>query len=281
MKKWALMSYVAKCTNCQNCVLSTRDEHTGNDFPGYTGPMPQSGADWITIERHTRGNDSMVDVAYVPKTCNHCEEAPCLRVADDGAIHRRSDGIVVIDPVKSRNRRDLVASCPYGVIFWNESAQVPQKWSFDAHLIDSGWGQPRCVQACPPGALQSFRWTDAELQEIRDRDGLEELRPELHTRPRVLYRNLRRATSLFLGGTIVRNLDEGGTDNVAEARVELTLSGAAAASCLTDNFGDFKFDGLFTAGAAWSLRVSHPQYGCTAATGTLTESRYIGPLLLA
>lgn len=280
MKKWALIIDVAKCTNCQNCVLSTRDEYTGNDFPGYSGPIPQSGADWITIERRTRGNDSMVDVTYVPKTCNHCDAAPCVQAADDGAIYQRPDGIVVIDPLKSRNRRDLVASCPYGMISWNESAQVPQKWSFDAHLLDSGWQEPRCVQACPTGALQSLRLTDEELREIEQRDGLEELRPDLQTRPRALYRNLRRATRLFLGGTVTRSLPDGGTDNVGEALVELTLPGAAALSCFTDIFGDFKFDGLTAADTPWSLRVSHPQYGCAAATGSLSESRCLGPLLL-
>ncbi len=129
--------------------------------------------------------------------------------------------------------------------------------------------------------MQSFRMTDEEFQQMRGRDELEELRAELHTRPRVLYRNLRRATCLFLGGTVTRSLADGGTDNVAEARVELTLGEAAPASCLTDNFGDFKFDGLGAAGAAWSLRVSHPQYGCAAAAGKLSESRYIGLLLLA
>jgi Fe-S-cluster-containing dehydrogenase component len=281
VKKWALIIDVAKCTNCQNCVLSTRDEHTGNDFPGYGGPMPQSGADWITVERRTRGNDSMVDVTYVPETCNHCDEASCVRAADDGAIYQRADGIVVIDPVKSRNRQDLVASCPYGMISWNEAERVPQKWSFDAHLIDSGWREPRCVQACPTGAMQSFRLTDEEFRERQSLEGLEELRPELHTRPRVVYRNLRRATRLFLGGTVIRSLPDGGTDNVAEARVELTLPGAAPASCVTDTFGDFKFDGLTAGGMGWSLRVSHPEYGDAAAAGTMSESHYIGPLLLA
>jgi Fe-S-cluster-containing dehydrogenase component len=281
VKKWALIIDVAKCTNCQNCVLSTHDEHTDHDFPGRSAPMPQSGADWIMIERRTRGNDSMVDVAYVPKTCNHCDAAPCVRAVSDGAIYQRPDGIVVIDPIKSRNRRDLIASCPYGVISWNEAARVPEKWSFDAHLIDSGWREPRCVQACPTGALQSFRLTDEELRETSSREGLEELRPELHTRPRVVYRNLRRATSLFLGGTVTRHLPQGGMDNVAAARVELSLPGAAAASCLTDDFGDFKFDGLSAVGACWSLRVSHAQYGCASAAGTLSESRYIGQLQLA
>ena len=281
MKKWALIIDVDRCTNCQNCVLATHDEHIGNEYPGYVAPMPPAGAQWIRVERCTRGNDSMVDVSYVPKTCNHCDAAPCVAAAPDGAIYQRADGIVVIDPIKARQRRDLVDSCPYGVIFWNEEAQIAQKWSFDAHLLDAGWQQPRCVQACPTGAMRSLRVTDQELQDLKSDVGLVELRPELRTRPRVLYRNLNRATRCFLGGTITRIGDAGrGLENVSQALVELQVAGAPVMNCTSDAFGDFKFDGLEATGAAWTLRTSHPQFGVASAQGTLSESRYLGTLEL-
>lgn len=281
MKKWALIVDVAKCTNCQNCVLATKDEHMGNDFPGYAASMPAAGADWITIERHTRGNDSMVDVTYVPKTCNHCEDAPCVRAAGDGAIYQRSDGIVVIDPVKSRDRRDLVESCPYGAIVWNDEARIPQKWTFDAHLLDTGWSKPRCVQVCPTGALRSVRVEAAELQELKQQLQLEALAPELNTRPRVLYQNLRLATRCFLGGTVTRRLASGGLENVPGADVELDIDGVRAARCVSDAFGDFKLDNLLPVQLPWALRASHSVYGLATAEGVLAESRYLGPLLLS
>src|SRR6266403_223401 len=148
MKKWAMIVDVAKCINCNNCVLATKDEHIGNEFPGYAAPQPAHGHEWISIERHTRGSGSMVDVSYVPTMCNHCDDAPCVKAAGDGAVYKRSDGIVIIDPVKARGRKELVSSCPYGQITWNEEEQVPQSWIFDAHLLDQGWTKPRCVQAC-------------------------------------------------------------------------------------------------------------------------------------
>ena len=89
----------------------------------------------IRIERRTRGATPMVDAAYVPRLCNHCDDAPCIRAAGDDSIRKRDDGIVIIDPVKAKGRRDLVESCPYGAIIWNEREQLPQSWFFDAHLL--------------------------------------------------------------------------------------------------------------------------------------------------
>ena len=116
MNKRALIVDVAKCTGCNNCVLATKDEHVGNEFPGYAAAQPAHGHEWISIERHTRGSGSMVDVSYVPKMCNHCDNAPCIKAAGDGSIYKRPDGVVIIDPVKARGRKNLVSACPYGAI---------------------------------------------------------------------------------------------------------------------------------------------------------------------
>ena len=40
MKKWNLIVDVEKCENCYNCFIATKDEHVGNDFPGYAAPQP-------------------------------------------------------------------------------------------------------------------------------------------------------------------------------------------------------------------------------------------------
>jgi Fe-S-cluster-containing dehydrogenase component len=40
MNKWNMIVDVEKCENCANCVIVTKDEHVGNDFPGYAAPQP-------------------------------------------------------------------------------------------------------------------------------------------------------------------------------------------------------------------------------------------------
>ena len=142
MKRWNLVIDVALCENCNNCALAARDELVGNEHPGYSAPHAAQGQGVIRIERRTRGATPMVDAAYVPRLCNHCDDAPCIRAAGDGSIRKRDDGIVIIDPVKAKGRRDLVESCPYGAIIWNEREQLPQSWFFDAHLLDAGAPSP-------------------------------------------------------------------------------------------------------------------------------------------
>jgi Fe-S-cluster-containing dehydrogenase component len=280
MNKRALIVDVAKCTGCNNCVLVTKDEHVGNDFPGYAAPQPAHGHEWISIERHTRGSGSMVDISYVPRMCNHCDDAPCIKAACDGAIYKRPDGIVIIDPVKARGRKNLVSACPYGAISWNEEAQLPQTWIFDAHLLDQGWAKPRCVQACPTGALESVHVSDEALRELTTKERLEVLRPELGTQPRVFYRNLQRVTRCLLGGNVCRTTADGRTENVTGARVQLWIEGDESRSVLTDHFGDFKIDGL-QCDVKYSLSINHPEFGETRRAGVLRTSENLGPISLA
>ena len=242
MKKWNMIIDVAECTNCNLCTLATMDEYVGNDWPGYTKPMPRHGHKWINILQKERGQVPMIDIAYVPTMCNHCDDAPCI-AKSSGAIAKRADGIVLIDQSKAKGRRDLVDACPYGHIWWNEGLDVPQHWPFDAHLLDQGWQQTRGQQSCPTGAMRAVHVEDDEMARMAREQGLEVMRPELATKPRVYYRNLWRYSKCFIGGTLSAEAD-GVVDCVGGASVRLLRAGVPVAETMSDNYGDFKFDKL-------------------------------------
>ncbi len=277
--KWALFVDIAKCHNCRNCYVACKDEHVGNAYPGYAAPQPRHGHDWIAITTRERGEAPMVDVAHLPTTCNHCENAPCVAASPDGAVYQRPDGIVMIDPVKARGKREIVGSCPYGAIWWNEEEQLPQKWIFDAHLLDRGWKEPRCVQACPTGAMTSAKLDDAALAARVASEGWGALHPGYGTRPRVYYRNLHRYAACFVGGTLVATAN-GVDDCVSGATVEIRKEGAVVASGNSDDFGEFKIDGLVEGSGAYEVIVRAEGYRVAGETVTLGASRYLGVVRL-
>ena len=254
MKKWNMIIDVAECTNCNLCTLATMDEYVGNDWPGYSKPMPRHGHKWIDILQKERGQVPMIDIAYVPTMCNHCDDAPCV-AKGGGAVKKRDDGIVLIDPDQAKGRKDLVEACPYGHVWWNDEHQVPQIWTFDAHLIDQGWQQTRGQQSCPTGAMRAVRVEDAEMQRMAIEQGLDVMKPELGTEPRVYYKNLWRYTKCFIGGTVSVEAD-GTVDCVEGATVRLVKDGSVVAETASDNYGDFKFDRLDENSGRYVLEIS-------------------------
>lgn len=254
MKKWNLIIDVAECTNCNLCTLAAMDEYVGNEWPGYSAPMPKHGHKWINILQKERGQVPMIDIAYVPTMCNHCDDAPCMKADKTGAIKKRRDGIVLIDPVKGKGHKELVDACPYGHIWWNEELQIPQHWNFDAHLIDQGWEQTRGQQSCPTGAMRAIKVEDGDMARLAEEQNLEVMRPELGTKPRVYYRNLWRYSQCFIGGTLSQERD-GVVDCVASASVQLIKNGDCVMVTVSDNYGDFKFDRLNENSGGYSIQI--------------------------
>jgi Fe-S-cluster-containing dehydrogenase component len=277
LNKWNLIINVGRCENCHNCVIANRDEHVGNDFPGYTAPAAAVGDSPIRILRRTQGSAPMVETTYLPVMCNHCDDAPCIRRAGD-AIRKRDDGIVIIDPVKSRGRKDIVDSCPYGAIVWNDEQQVPQTWNFDVHLLDQDWQIPRCQQSCPTDVFEAVKVDDAAMKERAAREQLKVLKPDLGTKPRVWYRGLERWETCFVGGSVSAEI-AGAVECIEGAEVTLSQGSARLARMVTDSFGDFRFDGLPGDGGTYRVEASHAN-GNVRRDCVLNESAYLGELRL-
>jgi Fe-S-cluster-containing dehydrogenase component len=280
MKKWHLIIDVEKCENCHNCFLACKDEHVGNDWPGCSAPQPGRGQSWITIQGKERGQYPFIDVAYLPVPCMHCDDAPCIRAAKDSAIYKRLDGIVVIDPVKSKGQKGLLRACPYGVIIWNEDLRIPQKCTLCAHLLDQGWAKTRCVQSCPTGALSIRHVEDAEMQGIIEAERLEVYQPEHKTNPRVYYKNLYRFTRCFIGGSVAMQLN--GREECAEG-AQVALFDAAnqkIGEYITDNYGDFKFDNLEENSGRYILQIAYTGYTLKTVEVDLKESHNVGTIFL-
>jgi tetrathionate reductase subunit B len=226
---------IAKCNGCYNCQIACKDEHVGNDWTPYAKPQPDIGQFWLKLQENVNGTKPKVRIHYIPRLCNHCEKAPCIEACPSGAIYRREDGLVIIDPDKcAPDCRKCEEACPYeDVIYFNEELGIAQKCTGCVHLLDNGYELPRCVELCPTDALMFGDEEELEDEVI----GADVLKPETGASPRVYYRNI---PGQFIAGTIYDPVDK---EVIIAAKCRLTHGGKLY-EAYSDNYGDFWFRDL-------------------------------------
>jgi len=221
------------CNGCYCCQIACKDEHCSNDWTPYAKPQPDTGHFWLKLHEYVRGTVPKVKMHYAPALCNHCDDAACVAACKvEGAIYKREDGLVIIDPERCTGCTNCVSACQSHAIFMNESLNIAQKCTGCAHLLDAGWKEPRCVDACPTGALKFLE--EADAQEFVA--GAEQLHPA-DQKPRVYYLNIPKK---FIGGLLY---DPVKREVVRGAACTLTGPGGTRTTT-SDGFGDFWFEGL-------------------------------------
>ncbi len=277
MVRYAMVIDLTKCQGCFNCQIACKDEFVENDWPPYSAAQPDTGHFWMRVEERERGAYPSVKLAHIPLPCMQCDNPPCLATQSQEAGYRRDDGVVIFDPVKSSGQRAIVDACPYGVVYWNEAKRIPQKCTFCAHLLDSGWNEPRCVEACPIGAITFGNLDDAssEVSKLVKSGAAEPLHPEYGTNPRVFYIGIPKT---FFAGTVLSAT----TDECFEG-ADVTLIEAASGRTLktkTNNYGDFEFEKLEKE-TTYSLSIEAPGHSTvTIGAIRLTKDTYLGELRL-
>ncbi len=228
---------VGRCNGCYNCQIACKDEHVANDWTPYAKPEPEIGHFWLKLSEHVRGTVPKVKVAYIAHLCNHCRTAPCMPACPIGAIYRREDGLVIIDPVKCTGCKNCVDACPYDAIYFNDGLNIAQKCTGCAHLLDSGWKEPRCVDACPTLAIKFMEESEAQAQGLLTK--AEYLKPERKAKdkPQVHYQNLPKR---FIAGTVYDPVEK---EVIIDTVVTLS-DGKQTLTAKTDSYGDFWFEKL-------------------------------------
>ena len=102
---------------------------------------------------------------YLPTTCQHCENPPCMAVCPEEAIFRDpdTDG-VMIDKKRCIGCRMCVSACPFGAM------------NFDADLgtafkCDLCNGDPECARVCETGALDYVEDLFLNYQRLKESSG--------------------------------------------------------------------------------------------------------------
>ncbi len=274
MPRYGMVIDTTRCNGCYNCFLTCRDEFWNNDYPPYSAAQPFSGHFWLRMIEKERGQYPRIKVAYTPVFCMHCDNPSCVSAAENGAVYKRADGIVIIDPEKSAGQKQIVTSCPYRVVYWNEEKNIPQKCTLCAHLLDRGWKEPKCAEACPTQALVFGDLDDpkSEIAKLVASGKTEAIHSEYGVKEKVRYIGLPKK---FIAGTLVF----ADTDDCA-ANVKVILTGKGKKESTTTNgFGDFEFEGLVE-NQDFRLKFEYPGYKSRSLKVKTTTDLYLGDTFL-
>jgi len=212
MVRYGMVIDTNRCIGCSVCFGACKDEYVGNDYPPYSMAQPDTqygyygeaaqpdgvhpgaawvipGQTWMKDVKVVSGTFPNLQARYVYMPCLQCDNAPCMAAATGGAIYKRADGILIIDPVKAVGQSQLVDACPYGQIYWNNALNIPQKCTFCAQNIDAGQN-PKCVDSCPLSAITFGDLDDPKSAVSIAAAKAAVFHPEYGTNPKVTYLGL-------------------------------------------------------------------------------------------
>lgn len=135
---------------------------------------------------------------YMPRLCNHCTDAPCVKACEEHCAKagsavamrkREEDGIVVIDPKYCDDCGICVANCPYKIPIRNLQSGAYEMCDFCAMRVERHYA-PVCAKSCPARAMY-FGYLDDEesyaTKLIKKYKVALPLRPDFDTGPNVYY----------------------------------------------------------------------------------------------
>ena len=219
-KRYGLVIDLGRCIGCWTCAVACKSE---SDQP--------LGVWWNKILGGSQNLDSAngdypnVSLNFLPLSCQHCDNPPCLKVCPVGATYKRqSDGVVLVDFSVCIGCRYCMTACPYGVrnFNWQVPDQVPsdfplgyqkdhydpdptsgsnrlvytpkrpkgvvEKCTFCVQRIDNNL-EPICVEVCPARAriFGDLNDSNSVVSQMIQGSAAYQLLPELGTNPSVYY----------------------------------------------------------------------------------------------
>ena len=121
-----------RCVECNSCAAACYASHAA---------MP--------IVQSARGGP-----ARLPLICRQCKAAPCVDACPAEAMIQDDNGVVRRCLARCIGCGSCARACPFGVLPVEPTRRQIAKCDLCEDRTASGGGVPRCVAACPAGALQ-------------------------------------------------------------------------------------------------------------------------------
>jgi Fe-S-cluster-containing dehydrogenase component len=150
------------CVGCHACAVSCKEWNTGGVSAPLTDLDPygaQPDGVWFNRVHSFEIEDTAgTRTVNFPRSCLHCDDAPCVTVCPTGASYKRAeDGIVLVNPDTCIGCKLCSWACPYGAREFDEDEGVMKKCTlcvdriYNSTLPEAARA-PACVLACPTGA---------------------------------------------------------------------------------------------------------------------------------
>ena len=195
-RKLGLLIDLDTCVGCHACAVNCKEWNTG----GHSAPLPDDapwgsdpGGVWFNRihSYEVVKEDGHHFTIHFPKSCLHCDDAPCVTVCPTGASYKREqDGIVLVDAESCIGCKLCSWACPYGAREYDAHAGVMKKCTL---CIDRIYNEnlpqqervPACVSSCPVGARSFGDLGDSSsgVSQIAAARGGTELMPEMGCKP--------------------------------------------------------------------------------------------------
>ncbi|MGP9790350.1 4Fe-4S dicluster domain-containing protein [Roseinatronobacter sp. NSM] len=195
-RKLGLVIDLDTCVGCHACVISCKGWNTEN----YGAPLSDIDAYGATPEGTFLNRVHTFEVAraeappmvvHFPKSCLHCDDAPCVTVCPTGASYKRmKDGIVLVNETDCIGCGLCAWACPYGAREMDGAAKVMKKCTlcvdriYNENLPEKD-REPACVRTCPAGARHfgDLGDPDSDVSRLVATRGGFDLMPEQGTNP--------------------------------------------------------------------------------------------------
>ncbi len=171
------------CIGCHACTVACKTEH---DIP--VGQFRT----WVKY----------VDSGSFPDTtrsfgvmrCNHCTDAPCIKICPTEALFKRDDGIVDFDSDRCIGCKSCMQACPYDAIYIDDDTHTAAKCNMCAHRVDEDL-EPACVVVCPTHSIWVGDLDDPSsgIAKLVAEHETAVRSPEQNTGPNVFYLGAERA----------------------------------------------------------------------------------------
>lgn len=196
-KKLGLVIDLDTCVGCHGCVTACKGWNTQNygkplsDIDAYGADPSGTFLNRVFSYEVQPEGGKPAQTVHFPKSCLHCEDAPCVTVCPTGASYKRGeDGIVLVNEDRCMGCGLCAWACPYGARELDADAGIMKKCTL---CIDRIYNEnlpevdriPACVRTCPAGARHfgDLGDPDSGVSKLVAARGGMDLMPELGTRP--------------------------------------------------------------------------------------------------